>query len=60
MTARTKATKCETDGVLFAKNQRQSFMTESMRSSKTMDKKTCENAHDEADNARKASFAKNQ
>lgn len=56
---KTKATKCETDGVLFAKNKRRSFMTESMRSSK-IDRHQCENAHEEADAARKASFNKNQ
>ena len=54
-----KATKCESDGVLFAKNKRQSFMTTSMRTSK-IDRHQCENAHEEADAARKASSNKNQ
>eukprot|EP00286_Rhodomonas_abbreviata_P027679 CAMPEP_0181297420 /NCGR_PEP_ID=MMETSP1101-20121128/5229_1 /TAXON_ID=46948 /ORGANISM="Rhodomonas abbreviata, Strain Caron Lab Isolate" /LENGTH=306 /DNA_ID=CAMNT_0023402353 /DNA_START=142 /DNA_END=1062 /DNA_ORIENTATION=- len=56
--ARAKATKCATDGVLFEKNKRQSFMTESMRSN-TVDKKKCENAHDQAENERKTSSTKN-
>jgi hypothetical protein len=57
--SRAKATTCAMDGVLFDKNKRQSFLTEAMRSSK-VDKKKCENAHEEADTARKASFNKNQ
>jgi len=56
--SRAKATACATDGFLFDKNKRQSFMTESMRSANA-DKKTCENVHEEADTGRKASYTKN-